>query len=107
MKNEIVHIANNSFALAATETDLLQLLADIINYLIVNDFNKLISILYRADINETKLNIILSENRNEDAGKLIALLFIERQMQKIKSRQETRENLNGDSEEEKIGRAHV
>ena len=79
MKTEIVHIANNSFALAATETDLLQLLADKINYLIVNDFNKLISILYRADINETKLNIILSENRNEDAGKLIALLFIERQ----------------------------
>ena len=101
MKNEIVHIANNSFALTATETDLLQLLADKINYLIVNDFNKLISILYRADINETKLNIILSENRNEDAGKLIALLFIERQMQKIKSRQETRDNLNGDSEEEK------
>ena len=101
MKNEIVHIANNSFALAATETDLLQLLADKINYLIVNDFNKLISILYRADINETKLNIILSENKNEDAGKLIALLFIERQMQKIKSRQETRDNLNGDSEEEK------
>ena len=101
MKNEIVHIANNSFALAATETDLLQLLADKINYLIVNDFNKLISILYRADINETKLNIILSENRNEDAGKLIALLFIERQMQKIISRQETRDNLNGDSEEEK------
>ena len=101
MKNEIVHIANNCFALHATETDLLQLLADKINYLIVNDFNKLISILYRADINETKLNIILSENRNEDAGKLIALLFIERQMQKIKSRQETRDNLNGDSEEEK------
>ena len=101
MKNEIVHIANNSFALAATETNLLQLLADKINYLIVNDFNKLISVLYRADINETKLNNILSENKNEDAGKLIALLFIERQMQKIKSRQETRDNLNGDSEEEK------
>ena len=101
MKNEIVHIANNSFALAATEIDLLQLLADKINYLIVNDFNKLISILYRADINETKLNIILSENKNEDAGKLIALLFIERQIQKIKSRQETRDNLNWDSEEEK------
>ena len=101
MKNEIVHIANNSFTLAATETDLLQLLADKINHLIVNDFNKLISILYRADVNETKLNIILTENKNEDAGKLIGLLFIERQMQKIKSRQETRNNLNGDSEEEK------
>ena len=101
MKNEIVHIANSSFALHATEIDLLQLLADKINYLIVNDFNKLISILYRADINESKLNIILSENRNEDAGKLIALLFIERQMQKIKSREETRANLNLDSEEEK------
>jgi hypothetical protein len=101
MKNEIVHIVNNSFALAASETDLIQLLADKINYLIVNDFNKLISILYRADVNEKKLNKILAENKNEDAGKLMALLFIERQMQKIKSREAHRNNTDDDSEEER------
>ncbi len=101
MKNEIVHIANNSFALQATETDLLQLLSDKINHLIVHDFDKLISILYRADIDEKKLNYILAENKNEDAGKLIALLFIERQMQKIKSREAFRNSSENDSEEER------
>ena len=101
MKNEILHIANNSFALHATETDLLQLLADKINYLIVNDFNKLISILYRADVNEKKLNSILAENKNEDAGKLIALLFIERQMQKIKSRETNKMDTTDFEEEER------
>jgi hypothetical protein len=101
MKNEIVHIANTSFALQANEFDLLQSLADKINFLIVNDFNKLISILYRADIDEKKLNLIFEENKNEYAGKLIALLFIERQMQKIKSREALKGKINTDSEEEK------
>ena len=72
----------------------MQLLADKINDLILHDFNKLISALYRADISEKKLNSLLAENKNEDAGKLIALLFIERQSEKIRSRQEHRRDNN-------------
>ncbi len=88
MKNEIVQVVNQSFNLQATESNLVTFLTEKINYLIVHDFNKLIYILYRADINETKLNKLLAENKKEDAGKIIAALFIQRQLEKIKSREE-------------------
>ena len=99
MNKEIVHIINDSFSLQTTENDFMQVLADKINDLILHDFNKLISALYRADISEKKLNALLAENKNEDAGKLIAALFIERQSEKIKSRQEHRRDHNIDEED--------
>ena len=101
MENEIVHIVNNSFGLQANETNFVKFLTDKINYLILNDFNKLIYILYRADINEQKLNKLLVENKKEDAGKIIAALFIQRHLEKIKSRLENRNNVSNDSEEER------
>ncbi len=101
MNKEIIHIVHQSFGFQTSEADLMQSLSDAINYLIVNDFNKLISILYRADISEKKLNSILQENKNESAGKLIAVLFVERHLQKIKSRQENRRDDNDIAEEDR------
>lgn len=101
MLKEIINIAITNFAIQANEEDLIEVLAQKINHLILHDFNKLISILYRADIDEKKLNTIFEENKNEYAGKLIALLFIERQMQKIKWREALKGKINTDSEEEK------
>ena len=101
MKNEIVHIVNDSFALQSNETNLVEFLTQKINFLIVNDFNKLIYILYRADINEQKLNKLLAENKKEDAGKIIAALFIQRQLEKIKSREESKSNNTHNSDEER------
>ena len=63
-------------------------LANHINFLIDKDFNKLMAILYRLDINEIKLRQLILENREEDAGKIIADLIIQRQIEKIKSRQQ-------------------
>jgi len=63
-------------------------LASHINFLIDKDFNKLLSILYRLDINEIKLRQLILETREEDAGKTIAGLIIERQLEKLKSRQQ-------------------
>jgi hypothetical protein len=59
-------------------------LATYINDLIVHDFNKLISILYRIDVDEEKLKRVLKENKDKDAGIVIAELIIERQSQKRK-----------------------
>ena len=53
--------------------------------LILNNFELLIQLLYRIDVSESKLKKLLLENQNEDAGKMIAALIIERQIQKIKS----------------------
>ncbi len=49
-----------------------------INELIKNDFSRLVQILYRIDVSEAKLKYILNAHPNEDAGKLIAQVVIER-----------------------------
>lgn len=57
-----------------------------INDLLINDFNQLVYILYRVDISENKLKQTLIENKEKEAGKLIAGMLIERQLEKMKSR---------------------
>jgi hypothetical protein len=59
-----------------------------IEKLIQTDFNRLLSILYRIDVNENKLRNILKENPGSNASIIIADCIIERQLQKIKSRKE-------------------
>ena len=78
-----------------------QQLIDNINDLVANDFQKLFSILYRMDVSEVKLRTLLSNNPDTDAGILIADLMIEREAQKIKSREETRKKSDEISEEDK------
>ena len=69
-----------------------ELLAGKINELLTTDFQKLISILYRVDVSEDKLKKLLQENPTADAGLIIADLMIERQLQKSKSKKETKIN---------------
>lgn len=72
-----------------------------INQLINGDFNGLIQILYRIDINEARLKELLETHKATDAAEIIADLVIERQLQKLKSRQQFRQRDNDISEEEK------
>jgi hypothetical protein len=67
-------------------------LASYINELILRNFDRLISLLYRMDIPEQKLKALLKANEQEDAGHIIASLMIERQLQKIKTRQDSAGN---------------
>jgi uncharacterized membrane protein YheB (UPF0754 family) len=62
-----------------------------INELIGKDFEMLVSILYRMDINENRLKQLLIDFPGQLAGKMIAELMIERQLQKIKSREQFRQ----------------
>lgn len=78
-----------------------QALAAKINELLLGNFQQLISILYRMDVSEAKLRLLLKENPDTDAGLIITDLVIERQAQKIKSRREFRQRDNDISEEEK------
>lgn len=63
-------------------------LAAHINRLITDDFSGLINLLYRLDISEAKLKKLLSEHPEEDAGRIIAELIVERQQQKLQARQQ-------------------
>lgn len=66
----------------------LKLLAAKFNSLLDSDFNRLVSVLYRLDIPEEKLKEELRMRSDEDAGLIIAGLAIERQAQKIRTRNE-------------------
>jgi hypothetical protein len=77
------------------------LLAEKLNWLIQHDFQRLVHILYRIDVNERKLKFLLQENVGEDAALIMADLIIERQSQKIASRRQTKINDENISDEEK------
>lgn len=74
-----------------------------INQMILTNFESLVQLLYRIDVSEMKLKSILKEQPNEDAGKIIAHLIVERQMQKIilkkQSSQVKKETSNEEGEE--------
>ena len=59
-----------------------------ISDLITNDFNRLVMLLYRLDVNEKKLYSCLEENKGVDAATIITELIIERQLQKARSREQ-------------------
>lgn len=61
-------------------------LAGRINELLTHDFQRLVSILYRVDVDEIKLRYLLAKHPDTDAGIIIADLLIERQLQKINTR---------------------
>jgi hypothetical protein len=89
-KAEIIVSLNKDLAVDLPESisysELQDKLSTHINHLIKNDFDKLVAYLYRIDVNEQKLKLMLKQFPQEDAGKIIALLIIERQEQKIKLR---------------------
>jgi hypothetical protein len=74
-------------------------LMDLLNELINNDFEALIQLLYRIDVNEKKIRDLLNENDSKDAAPVIAELIIERQLQKIESRKNYRSKNDNSSEE--------
>ena len=96
MANELgMTVQGNNFQLNR------QMLINRINELIQSDFQQLILVLYRVDVNEDKLKYLLKENSEENAAIIIADLLIERQYQKIISRQQFNKRDNEIDENEK------
>ena len=67
--------------------DLKQALVVYINHLISNDYNKLMRILYKVDVSEKLLKTNLQQQQ-KDAVSIIAEMIIERQIEKMRSRQQ-------------------
>jgi len=78
-----------------------QALVEKINDLINTDFQKLVLILYRMDVSEIKLKQLLNENPGTNAALIITDLMIERQEQKILSRQQFKKKDENISDDEK------
>jgi hypothetical protein len=101
-QKELTEVLDHEFSLSIVGNisveELKLLLAERINYLINNNFQELIRLLYRIDIDEHRLKYMLEEPE-VNAGTLIADLIIERQMQKIASRKKYKTNDNESNEE--------
>ncbi len=85
----------------ADYSNVVQQLAPLINEYIQKDFEKLVQLLYRIDVDENKLKQALQENSGTDASHIIAGMVVERQLQKLKSRQMFRTGQPPVSEEDK------
>jgi hypothetical protein len=101
---ELIMLLNKELSIEIAEkisySELHSQLSTYINNLIKNDFDKLLTYLYRIDVNEQKLKNLLQQFPQEDAGNIIASLIIERQEQKIKiSGQFSQQDTNFDEEE--------
>ena len=94
-------VLQTSAAAALQNEQLHQQLAAYINRLINTNFSSLVQLLYRIDVSEAKLKLLLAENKNEDAGNIIASLIIERQLQKIETRKKFQQQENENDAEEK------
>ena len=84
----------------ASLEELREELASQVNDLIQHDFEKLVFLLYRIDVDEARMRALLQHREGEDSGRLIADLILERQLQKIRSRKASRSE-SGIPDEEK------
>jgi len=103
MKNEQVleEVSKELEVTVKDHSNTKQILIEKINELIDTDFQKLVLILYRMDVSETKLKQLLNENAGMNAALIITDLMIERQEQKIISRQQFRKKDENISDDEK------
>ena len=69
-------------------------LAAFVNHLINTDFEKLVFLLYRIDVSESTIKQLLAVPSVNNAGQLIADAIIKRQLQKIESRQQFKQDIN-------------
>ena len=105
--NELPKYSITDIIMSATDELILQdqdrfeELSAYINELILHDFERLVSLLYRIDVDEKKLQLLLAKLPKNNAADTIATLIIERQLQKIKSRKAFGKEETGGSEEEK------
>lgn len=76
-------------------------LSALLSELIVNDQHGLYFLLYRIDIPEKKIKLMLQQHPQENAALLLADMIIERQLQKIQLRSQYRQKPDNIPDDEK------
>lgn len=101
IQNSVSQFFNNEIVICNSLSEFETNLAVFINNLINDDFEKLISLLYRIDISEQRLKVELNAKSNIDTGQIIASLIIERQYLKLQTRRSFSSGKNDIDEFEK------
>ncbi|MFT3703664.1 MAG: hypothetical protein QM802_14975 [Agriterribacter sp.] len=101
MEKEVIPYLQDTLAvsLAGTWEEIRQKVYNRILWLVEHDFQKLVEVLYRVDVNEQKLKNILNSNTEKNTEVIIGDLIIERQLEKLRSRNQFR-NIDDDIPEE-------
>ena len=99
ISDEIISVSDSlkEYSITGIREKLIALLNELIN----KDFNSLVQLLYRIDVNEKKIRLYLNQKTNEDSASVIADLIIERQLQKIETRKKFSTKNIKETDEEK------
>ncbi|HVU57003.1 MAG TPA: hypothetical protein VHD83_18200 [Puia sp.] len=98
---ELDHIRPWGLATKLTQEQVETLLAEKLNVLIRDDFNGLVQLLYRIDVEEPRLRYLLQQHKGENAGRIIARLIIDRLLKKIETRRQYSAKKNDIPDEER------
>lgn len=83
----LIKIVSKDFDLAEnlSEEQLREAMIKAFEYLVEDDFPKLIQILYKADVDQYKLKELLANNETLSSGAVIANAYLDRQKAKIET----------------------
>jgi len=70
---------------SVSEAHLREVLVKTFEYLVEDDFPKLLQILYRADVDQYKLKELLENTEGKSSAEIIADAYIERQLAKVET----------------------
>lgn len=89
-QEELFHSTATALGIAVPDRSQLtkQLITDRINELLQSDFTGLVNLLYRLDIDEERLRVMLDQHAGTDAAEIITGLLLERQWQRLQSRRQ-------------------
>ncbi|MFQ5446311.1 MAG: hypothetical protein ACE5FF_05205 [Saprospiraceae bacterium] len=105
-QQKITEIINRDFELITedreppSEEELFQMLCDRIAWLIEHNMEYLLSLLYRNDVEESKIHFALSPFEKKPANVALAKLVMERQKQRLATKQQYGKQDSGDVEED-------
>lgn len=68
-----------------SESQLREVLIKTFEYLVEDDFPKLLQILYKADVDQYKLKVLLESSEGKSSAEIIADAYIERQKAKVET----------------------
>ena len=71
-----------------------------VQHLIDTDFQGLLQILYRLDVNEKELKVNIDKSQPEKVTRLIAEMILKREKQKIKTKEQYRKFHSGNDDDE-------
>ncbi|MCO5247762.1 MAG: hypothetical protein M9887_02270 [Chitinophagales bacterium] len=99
MLSTTVHTEQDALLVINTEEELLQWLTTQVEEMVSHDFDGLIQLLYRIDVDERKLKALIAENNAFESNRVIAKMILERQKQKVFWRNKFKSNQNEDDDE--------